>query len=349
MYSRLIATGLLLAGLVSPPINASDKKPELVFLSWSEYIDPELIMEFEARCDCTVKEVYFESDDARDNILVNSNATGYDVMMVNGVRMSTYVNRGWLAPVTPDEVPNLKHIYPKWLDAFADVRGHGAPYFWGSLGIAYRSDLVEYEITSMLDLLRPAPELHGKILMINGSRDLIGMTLKALGYSANTGDLEQLREAQALLLEQKPAVIGYDYVSLTENSSLLTGDVWATMMYSGDALMLADIDENVKYVVPSEGTILWVDYLTIASNSNNKGLAADFINFLNEPEIAARLAEWVFHASPNRAAEAYLPADLLEDPVIYPDIEGMERSEFMRPLPPRVQRSLNNIANTVMN
>lgn len=351
MRASLLLPGLLLAALLTPLAQAAEDRsvPELVFLNWSEYIDPELIAEFEGRCGCKVKEVYFESDDARDNMLVSSNATGYDVVMVNGAMMSTYVKRGWLAPLTEAQVPNLRHIYPRWLDAFEGVRGYAMPYFWGTLGIAYREDLVGRELTSMMDILKPAPELHGKILMINGARDLLGMTLKGLGYSANTENLAELDEAEALLLAQKPYIRGYDYVSLSEFSSLLTGDVWVAMMYSGDALMLADQDERVRYVVPSEGTLLWVDYLAIASTSTNRELAAQFIDFLNEPEIAARLAEWVFHASPNRAAEAFLPPEFLADPVIYPNISEMENSEFIQPISPRVRRRVNSIANTLIN
>ena len=113
------------------------------------------------------------------------------------------------------------------------------------------------------------------------------------------------------------------------------------MLYSGDALMVQEHHEDIEYVLPEEGGNIWVDYLVVLESSKNKDLALAFINFLNEPENAAQLAEFVYYATPNKAAEKLLPAEFLEDPVIYPSKEALAKSEFHNPLPPRAAKKRN--------
>ncbi|MGI9321319.1 MAG: polyamine ABC transporter substrate-binding protein, partial [Thiogranum sp.] len=209
------------------------------------------------------------------------------------------------------------------------------------MGIAYRKDLVPAPLTSWMDILQPAESLHGRIGMVENSRDALGMALKALGYSANSTDSRQIKAAEQLLVAQKPHVKTYTYVALNEESALVTGDIIATMIYSGDALMVQEHHEEIDYVVPTEGGNIWVDYLVVLENSKNKELARAFLNFLNEPENAAQLAEFVYYATPNIGAEKLLPAEFLEDPVIYPSEAVLSKSEFYKPLPPRAMKKRN--------
>lgn len=311
---------------------------QLVLLNWSEYLDPELIGKFQKQFNAQIKEVYFESDDLRDTLLLETDATGYDLAVVNGIAVDTYRQRGWLAAVDHDKVPNLKYIDDRWLDAFDGARGHVVPYFWGTLGIGYRADMVERAPTSWMDLMKPPESMRGKIGMVEASRDALGMALKALGHSANSVDFKAIEEAEQLLLAQKPYVKTYTYVALSEESALVKGEMAMTMLYSGDALMVQEHHDQIVYVVPKEGGNLWVDYLAVLEKSKNKDLAWAFINFLNEPENAAQLAQFVYYATPNKAAEKLLPKEFLEDEIIYPSAEVIAKSEPYAPLPPRTQR-----------
>ncbi len=337
---RAILVGFVF-NLVSSAAFAQSGPRELVFVNWSEYIDPELVQEFEKQFNAKVKDVYFESDDLRDSLLLQTDAIGYDLAVVNGIAVQTYLKRGWLAPIEPREIPNLQHIDGRWWDAFPGVRKYTAPYFWGTLGIGYRADLVEKAPSSWMDLLKPAESLRGKIGMVEAARDALGMALKALGYSANSVDAKAIEEAEQLLLAQKPYVKTYTYVVLTEESALVKGELAMSMMYSGDALMVREHHDKIEYVVPKEGGNLWVDYLVVLEKSKNKDLAWAFINFLNEPENAARLAQFVYYATPNKAAEKLLPKEFLEDEIIYPSDEVIAKSETYALLPPRSQRKRN--------
>lgn len=321
---------------------------ELVLLNWSEYLDPDLVDEFESAHQCTLKEVYYESDDDRDDILLTANTQGYDIAVVNGAALRSYRKRNWLAPLSAQQVANFKYIDTKWLNAFEGAEHHAMPYFWGTLGIAYRKDLVQHDFSSWMTLFKPPQELHNKIVMMSSSRDLIGMGLKALGYSANSSDSQQLAEVEQLLRAQKPYVREYGFIALNESSSMISGEVLASMMYSGDALMLSEQEENLAFVVPSEGSNLWVDYLVVMKSSTNKAKAYAFINFLNEPKRAARLAEFVYYATPNKAAEAHLSDEYLSHPIIYPAQSILDRSEVYTSLSPSSHRRRNTIHSSII-
>ena len=336
---------LLFSLLLAPqlPTATAAEPRELVLLNWSEYIDPELVREFERRHGVKIREVYYETDEMRDDLLIDTEGKGYDLVVCNGPSVARYSQRQWLAPLSAAQVPNLRHVEQRWLTMFPEAEGRAVPYFWGTTGIAYRKDKVAGPVTSWKQLYAPAEELRGRIVMIRDSRELIGMALKSLGYSANSVDPGELAAAEKLLLAQKPYVREYSYLTLTEESVLVTGEAWMAMMYSGDALTVKEHESNIEYVVPAEGGNLWVDYLVVLASSSRQELAARFIDFLHEPANNARLAQFVSYATPNRAAVKLLPADFLADPVIYPPAEVLVRCEPYQVLSGRGLRQRNGI------
>jgi spermidine/putrescine transport system substrate-binding protein len=327
---------------------AAEGKRELVFLTWAQYLDPAVVTAFEAHCGCRLKLVYFETDDDRDSRMVESDGAGYDVVMLNGLMLQTYQQRGWLAPIDAAPMPHLAHLDPKWRSAFAAAEDYAVPYFWGTMGIAYRKDLVPAPITRWRDLMQPPEALRGRIVMMDSARDLLTAALKSLGASLNSTEAATLQAAKKLLLEQKPHVRSYSYVALNAESALVTGEAAAAMLFNGDALTLQAHNPAIEFVLPEEGGLIWVDYLTVLQRSANKELAAAFINFLNEPEIAARNAQFVHYATPNLAAERLLPAAFRADPVIYPDAATLHNSEYYAQLPPRVERAYSEIFTSVV-
>lgn len=339
----VLIVGVLSLALCGAPASAKQKREELSLLIWTEYLDPKLIAEFQSKYNVRIKSTYFEFDDVRDRMVQEVEGTGFDVALVNDVMIAPYAKRGWIAPLDIEALPNLKHVDPRWRTAYPMAEDYGVPYFWGTLGIAYRKDLVKHTVTSWMDLFRPDEALRGRIIMVYDVRDTIGMALLALGYSVNSTDPEQLAAAADLLERQKPFVRSYSYVSLTRDSGIVTGEFAMTMLYNGDALMLQQYNKNIQYVVPKEGTNLWTDYLVVFKKSSHKDLAFKFIDFLNEPKNAARLAEYVHYATPNNSAKQYLPESFLNDPTIYPPPEVLSRSETYTILPPKAMQIRNAI------
>lgn len=306
---------------------------ELVLFTWPDYIDPSVIKDFEREHGVTLREMHFENDEVRDEVMAQTGGAGFDVLLVDGTGIDAYLSRGWITPVAPDDIPNRVHLDPRWLPD-GPARHAAVPYVWGTLGIAYRRDLLGGDLRSWMDLLRPRPDLDGRMLMAADSLDLLGMALKALGHSMNSEDPAALKAAGELLLAQAPAVRRYGALGLGKDSELLTGAVAAAMTYNGDAAALMEHNPGVAYVVPQEGGALWVDYLAVAAASERKALARAFIDYLHRPEVAARNAQAIHYATPNRAAEALLPASFRGDPLVYPDAATLSRCEPYRALSP---------------
>ncbi len=332
---------LMLMLLVVPPLQA--EPTDLVLLTWPDYLSPDVVRRFEERFNARILTSHFDQDADRSERLLETEGRGFDLITVSGSDLAIYARRGWLEPLDTRHLPNLRHIAPRWLDAFASARQFGVPYFWGTVGIAYRQDLVPEPILSWSQLFQPAPGLRGKISMVSDPRDLLGAALKSLGYSLNSQSLLELKEAGALLGRQKPYTKTYAYTPLNEQAPLVTGEVVAGLLYNGDALALKVLQPELQFVVPLEGGNLWVDYWTVARHSRNKTLAYQFLDFINEPANAAQQARELFYATPNQSAEMMLPREVLNNPVIYPSTATLEASEFYQPLSPRTLKLRNEI------
>lgn len=327
----------------SHAVTTDAPESQLVILNWSEYISPEIIEAFEKRYNTRVKQAYFESDDNRDQILLQTGGKGYDLILIDGASFSSYIKRGYLARLDFNKLKYTDSLEQRWRTAFNYSSEYGYPYFWGTLGIAYRKDLVTQPITSWMQFFQPASNLHGKILVVKSSRDIIGMALKALGYSANSENRDEIKAAGKLLMQQKQYISKYGYISLAKDSSLLSGDIIATTVYGGDALVVAEYNDNIMYVIPEEGGNIWVDYFSISAKSQNEQLAYEFLNFINQPEWAAKNAEEMYLATPNTAALKLLPDEMLNNPVIFPDETLLKNSEYYKALSPAATRLRSGI------
>lgn len=309
-----------------------------MFLNWEDYIDPSLIAAFEAKYDVRVREIYFGNDEERNRMLIESDGAGYDLAIIDGEAVSACRANGWLAPLDRQKVETLAHIRPRWQTIYAAAEGVAMPYFWGTIGIAYRADLLPKGIHSWKEFFAPEDKLRKRIATVGSAPELISLALKAGGHSANSTDPAALAEAEATLLRQQPFVLTYADIDLGENSALLSGDVVASMMYNGDAMTLADRNPDIRFVVPEEGGQLWVDYLVVMASSSNRDLAYAFVNFLNEPANAAQNAQYLRYPTPNAAAEALLPAPFRNNPAIFPPDDVLAKSEVNQPLPARIAR-----------
>lgn len=349
LTSRLITACYIISlCFVATPIVAQAQTTEkLVIFNWDEYLDPEIVEKFEAKFNVDVVQAYYASDETRTENLIETDGRGYDLIMTSDDDLGKYIKRGWLQPIDEQRLPNLKHIDPRFRQGYVGAERYVVPFAYGTTGIAYRADLITTPITSWHQFFNPTAELKGKISMTGDSRDLISMALKSLGYSANSENPDQLQQVEQLLLAQKPHVRSYDYLSVDEDSAIIKGEVVAAMIYNADAQMMAEHNNQLIYALPEEGGALWIDCFVLGSDAKNPEMAYAFLNFINKPENAAKLASYACFASPNKAAEKLLPQDFLENPVIYPDQASLDNSEYFTPLSPRGERQRNAIASRV--
>lgn len=343
---RIGRAALLVLGATLGTAAAAER--ELVFLNWDQYLAPEVAARFKEETGVAIKQIFFDDDSQRDKLLAEAQGGSYDLVCVGSYTLKNYIDAGWLAKLDATEVPNRKNIDPRWLKEVPEAVDYAVPYFWGTLGIAYRSDKVAKPVAHWRDLYAPREDLKGRVAMTKSARDLVGMALKALGFSANSVAPAELDKVEALLLAQKPHVLRYEYVFDAAASPLVQGDAYAAIMFNGDAQRLKSALPAIDYVVPAEGGNLWVDHLAVMAHATHRAEAVAFLDFLNRPDIAALNAAQSGYASPNAAAEPRLDAAFKANPVIYPGRESLESSEAYLQLPPRAGKRYNEIAARVL-
>ncbi len=210
---------------------------------------------------------------------------------------------------------NFKNIDERFTNLPYDANSkHSVPYLWGTMGIVYNKNMVTEPVNSWKILWDKKYE--GKVLMLDSSRDTIGITLKMLGYSLNTKNMDELNEAKNALIEQKPIVRAYEVD--TYKDQMIAEEAAMALCWSGDAMLLMAENENLAYAIPKEGTNLWFDGMAIPKTSQNKELAEKFINYMMRPDVAAKNSDYIKFASPNKAALEFLPEEEVNNEYLYP-------------------------------
>jgi len=271
-----------------------------------------------------------------------------DLVLVGDKEFGLYRKRGWLAKLDSKMAPNLNQIDKSAFERFPDAVGYGAPYLWGTTGIVYRKDLVKEPITRWMQIFDPAPELHGLIDMQSDPRELTAVALIALGYSPNTHDAAAYEAVNKLLVKQKPHVREYGTLSLEESSPLVKGEAVVAPAFNGDALTLQGFESNLEYVVPEEGGGFWMDFFVVMRLAPHPELAHRFLDYINAPANAAKNAQYLSYATPNKGALAQLPADFRDNRAVFPDEETLKRCHTIESLPSWVKRQMENVAGDVL-
>ncbi len=293
------------------PTSASSSEPKVLrLLTWEEYISPAVLAQFTRSTGVKIEPYYFNSDGERDALLVGQDGANYDLILVNGLAIDSYRRRGWIRTLDLQRIPNVKNVDTKWRQSFAGADTHAAPIFWGTLGIAYRADLVKTPITSWAQLLQPSKELCGRINMGGDARDVVGSVLKAVGASLRAPTLQDYRKVESLLRSQKPCVADYEFVGVSEDDPLVIGSVVAAMTYNGDAQRMREMAPGIRFVMPKEGGIIWTDFLAISSKSRAPQYAADLLNYLLAEEQLLKMATYAQYASASERVTRRLPAEL---------------------------------------
>jgi spermidine/putrescine transport system substrate-binding protein len=297
--------------------------------NWGEYIDPELIKQFEKETGITVIYETFDSNEAMMTKIENG-GTSYDVAMPSEYAIEKMKKNDMLIPIDHSKISNLTNIDPYFLDLpFDPGNKYSIPYFWGTVGIAFNPTLLDGQtFESWEDLWDPS--LKQEVILVDGAREVMGMGLNTLGYSLNTKDEGQLQESTDKLKTLSPnikAIIGDEIVETMRRSESAVALVW-----SGQAADIMYVNEDIDYVVPSEGSNLWFDNMIIPKTSANVEGAHQFINFMLDPKIAAQNAEYVGYSTPNEQAIKLMDPEVTGDERFYPTEEMRGRLEVYKNL-----------------
>lgn len=311
----------------------------LTIYNWGDYIDPELIAEFEEESGIKVVYQTFDSNEAMMT-KIQQGGTTYDVVIPSEYAISKMKEDDLLIPLDHSKLPNLKYIDDRFLNlSFDEGNKYSIPYFWGTVGIVYNPELTDLTFKSWDDLWDPS--LKNQILLVDGAREVIGMGLNSLHYSLNDTNEEHLQEALTKLSKLTPnvkAIVGDEIKMLLAGEEGAVGLVW-----SGDASEIMAENEKLDYVVPEEGSNLWFDNMVIPKTASNIEGAHQFINFMLDPEHAARNAEYVGYSTPNAGALELLPEEISSDERFYPNEELTEKLEVYDNLGKRMLAHYNDL------
>lgn len=301
---------------------------ELVFYNWSDYLTPEVKSAFEAQTNSRVREVYFDSDEDRDEVLASEMSAGFDVTILDGLAAKILGSNNKISPLPASYQQSLQ-------PSFKGVCGRWAvPYAWGSMGILYRTDKISTPPSSWMDILEPEASLSGHIAWVTDYMDSLTPALKMAGYSLNTHDPEALRLAFSTMKASMKHIHSLDYGVSQVQKSPDSSPIFMMLAYNGDQYVLNEgLDEALwEFVVPDEGSSLWVDCLAILSDARSPDLAQAFVAFLQQPEIAAQNTEGLWVATANEKSLTFLDPELLADETVYLNLNSLKGSEFYQHL-----------------
>ncbi|QFI65344.1 polyamine sensor NspS, involved in biofilm formation [Sinorhizobium alkalisoli] len=339
------AISVLLAALVGASACHAET---LNLLIWEDYIDQDLIDRWTQETGVSIHQINFDSDDARDVILADP-TNHIDLVTVDEHGASLFGKKGVLEPLSDSNLPALADYAPEWRKRCA---GYGLPYLWGTVGILYRADVIEPPPTSWQDMMRPAPALKKHVAMFDDYSELFVPPLVLLGASINANDTETLKAAFELLKAQAPSVLTYDYVITAIQSPTIGQDIHMALGYSGDQHVL---NEKIgksglwRYAVPLEGTLSWLDCVSVTAASPHKQRALEFLRYVGSPEVAAANALSLNMPTPSSAAQKLLPESVRSNPEIYPPEEVLTRSQYQQELSVNSVQARRRIISTLAN
>lgn len=328
---KLIALGLCLVMTASllTGCGSADKYPngKVYVYNWGEYIDEQTLELFEEE---TGIEVIYDEFDTNEAMYpkVEAGASDYDVICPSDYMVQKMIDNDLLAELNWDNLPNAKanigEQYYEQATAFDPGNKYCVPYCWGTVGILYNTTMVDEPVTSWSILWDE--KYADSILMQESVRDLFMVALKELGYSMNSTNEAELQEAKELLIEQKPLVQAYVIDQVRDK--MIGEEAALGVIYSGEAIYTQRENPDLAYVIPEEGTNVWIDGWVIPKNAPNKENAEKFIDFMCRGDIALMNFEYITYSTPNIAAQALIEdEDIKNSEIAFPDLSQYDNLE----------------------
>lgn len=300
----------------------------LTVFNWEDYIDESVIEQFEQETGIDVNYVRFTTNEDM-MVQVEANPGHFDLCFPSEYIVERMLNKDMLAEINYDNIPNAKYILENLQNSTYDPgNAHSVPYMWGTVGILYNTKMVSDPVDSWAILWNE--KYQKNVFMLDSYRDSMGVALASLGYSMNTEDIVALELAKEKLIDQKRIGTLKAYQVDETKDKMVAGEAALAVMWSGDALYAMDLNEDLAYAVPQEGSNVWVDCMVIPKNARNKENAEKFIDFLCRPDIAQKNCEYIWYSSPNSGAIDLMGEDYINNTAINPTEETLARCEFFR-------------------
>ena len=335
----LLTTTLLCAGIITGC--SSKPKETLTVFNYGEYIDPEVLDEFTKE---TGIEIKYEEAITPEEMYTKytSGAISYDLLCTSDYMVQRLIDEGEAQKVDFSSMENSGNIGEKYWEfskSFDPNNEYALPYFWGTIGILYDTTKVQEPVDSWEVLFNG--DYAGQIVMQDSMRDTFMITLKYLGYSLNTTNPEEIKAAQQLLIKQKPGVGAY--LVDEARDEVVAGNATMAVVYSGEAYLGHEYNNDLAYVVPKEGSNVWIDSWIVTKNCKNQEAAAKFLDFLCRQDVATKNFEYIYYSTPNDAVVNAMEDDLKNDPAIVPTDEATKNCEVCNQADPDTNQLYNDL------
>ena len=326
--------------------NTSSGNESLIVYNWGEYIDPETIAMFEEETGISVTYEEFETNEIMYPKIM-SHAIAYDVVCPSDYMIQRMIENGLLAKINWDNIPNIKNIDETYMEqsrSFDPENEYSVPYCVGTVGILYNRSMVEEPVDSW-DILWDS-KYKDNILMQDSVRDAFAVALKRRGYSLNSTSVEELTLAKDDLIRQKPLVQAYVVDQVRDK--MIGNEAAIGVIYSGEAGYTQRENPDLEYVIPKEGSNVWIDSWVIPANAEHKENAEKFINFMCRPDIALMNFEYITYSTPNKEARALIEdEETRNSKILFPDAEDLINCETFQYLGDEVDNYYNELWNKV--
>jgi len=322
--------------------------------NWSDYIDDSILKDFTKETGIKVTYDTFDSNEILETKLL-AGGSGYDVVVPTASFLSRQIQAGVFQKLDKSKLPNLKNMWDyisKQTARYDPDNAYSVNYMWGTVGIGYNKQKVKEALgTDTIDSWKVVfdPETMAKLKdcgvhFLDSPTDIIPSALQYLGLDADSHKKEDIDKAEELLMKVRPYVRKFhssEYIN-----ALANGDICVAVGYSGDVLQARDRADEAKqgveigYAIPKEGTQMWFDQMAIPADAKHVAEAHEFLNYLMKPEVIAKSSNVVYYANGNKASQAFVNKDILDDPNIYPTPEVLQKLFTTSALDPKTQRLL---------
>lgn len=301
---------------------------EVYVYCYGDYFDPMLLEDFEAETGIRVIPDYYDTAEEMYTVLEN-NATTYDCVCTSDYMIQRMIDNNMLAELNKDELTelgNIGSVYMERSESFDPGNKYSVPYQAGVAGILYNKKMTgDTEIDSWEDLWDG--KFSGSIVMPDSVRDAFMVGLKKNGHSLNSTDEGEISQTSDDLIAQKPLV--YKYANDSARDLLANGSAALGVVWNGEYIYTKDLNHDVEFIVPKEGSEFFIDSWVIPKDAANKENAEKWINFLCKADVAAKNFDYLYYTTPNEAALDLIDEEYKNEKAVFPDEETLERCESL--------------------
>lgn len=327
----LSSCGWRLANVSDSNFTSNENSDELHIFTWSQYTDQQLLSTFMTQTGIKILADIYDSNDVMLAKIQAGGGGSYSIIYPSDYMVQKMVEKNLLIEINHQRLIGIENLFSQFQNPSYDANNrYSIPFNWGTTGLIYNSEKLETPPEDWEYLWENQDKLNKRMTLLNDVREVMGATLKMLGYSYNSQTETEIKAAYEKLRSLKPAIAAFDTDAW--QNQILAGDLWLAMCYSADGVKIAQENPKFKYVIPRSGSSLWTDTIVIPKTAPNCAGAYSWINLMLQPDVAAAISKRLKIATPNRAGFEQLPKTIQNNQGLFPPSSILDNCERLTPV-----------------